>query len=140
MGCGFGWHCQYAIEHGAKEVIGIDISEKMLFEAQKRTNKKIKYFRIPIEDIDFPKDSFDVVISSLAFHYLVFFEDVVKKVKDLLVVGGNFVFSVEHPIFTAYGSQDWYYDESGEILHFPVDNYFFEGERKAIFLGKEVII
>lgn len=139
LGCGFGWHCQYAIEHGAKEVLGIDISEKMLFEAQKKTNNKIKYFCIPIEDIDFPNDSFDVVISSLAFHYLVSFEDVVKKVKDLLVVGGNFVFSVEHPIFTAYGSQDWYYDESGEILHFPVDNYFFEGERKAIFLGKEII-
>lgn len=139
LGCGFGWHCQYAIEHGAKDVLGIDISEKMLFEARKRTNNKIKYFRIPIEDIDFPEDSFDAVISSLAFHYLVSFEDVVKKVKDLLVVGGDFVFSVEHPIFTAYGSQDWYYNESGDILHFPVDNYFFEEERKAIFLGKEVI-
>lgn len=59
--------------------------------------------------------------------------------KDLLVVGGNFVFSVEHPIFTAYGSQDWYYDESGKMLHFPVDNYFYAGERKASFLGKEII-
>lgn len=25
LGCGFGWHCIYAIEHGAKCVTGIDI-------------------------------------------------------------------------------------------------------------------
>ena len=53
--------------------------------------------------------------------------------------GGYFVFSVEHPVFTAYGSQDWYYDENGNILHFPVDNYYYEGKRKAVFLGEEVV-
>ena len=35
LGCGFGWHCVYAIEHGATHVTGIDISEKMLEEARK---------------------------------------------------------------------------------------------------------
>ena len=30
LGCGFGWHCFYAAEHGAKQVLGIDVSEKML--------------------------------------------------------------------------------------------------------------
>ena len=45
---------------------------------------------------------------------------------------------MEHPVFTAYGSQDWYYDENGEILHFPVDHYFAEGRREAIFLGERV--
>ena len=34
LGCGFGWHCAYAIEHGATRVTGIDISEKMLEEAE----------------------------------------------------------------------------------------------------------
>ena len=52
--------------------------------------------------------------------------------------GGKFIFSVEHPVFTSYGSQDWYYDEDGNILHFPVDNYY-EGKREAIFLGEKVI-
>ena len=36
LGCGFGWHCVYAIEHGATHVTGIDISKKMLEEARKR--------------------------------------------------------------------------------------------------------
>lgn len=45
----------------------------------------------------------------------------------------------EHPVFTAYGSQDWYYDDQGNILHFPVDNYYYEGKREAAFLGEKVI-
>lgn len=49
------------------------------------------------------------------------------------------MFSVEHPIFTAYGTQDWYYDNNGNILHFPVDNYYYEGQREAIFLGENII-
>ena len=45
------------------------------------------------------------------------------------------MFSAEHPVFTASGSQDWYYDAAGNILHFPVDNYYYEGKREAVFLG-----
>ncbi|MEK7526547.1 MAG: class I SAM-dependent methyltransferase [Patescibacteria group bacterium] len=139
LGCGFGWHCQYAIEHGAVSVVGVDISEKMLDVAKEKTSKDIEYICKPIEDIDFPKDSFDVVISSLTFHYLVSFEDIAKKVFSWLKSGGEFVFSVEHPVFTAYGTQDWYRDQKGSILHFPVDKYFTEGKREANFLGEEVI-
>ena len=57
----------------------------------------------------------------------------------MLKAGGNLVFTVEHPVFTAHGTQDWYYNEKGEILHFPVDNYYYEGKRTAVFLGEKVI-
>ena len=30
LGCGYGWHCIYAMEHGAASAVGIDISRKML--------------------------------------------------------------------------------------------------------------
>lgn len=66
------------------------------------------------------------------------FEQVAQKVAGYLVRGGDFVFSVEHPVFTAYGSQDWFYSDSGEILHFPVDRYYYEGPRQAVFLGEKV--
>lgn len=140
LGCGFGWHCRYAIEHGARSVVGIDISQKMLDEARSRTETDlIEYLCMPIEDIDFPPDSFDVVISSLAFHYIQSFEDIIGRIHRCLSQGGDFVFSVEHPIFTAQGSQDWYYDHQKKALHWPVDHYFREGARTAIFLGEEVI-
>lgn len=140
LGCGFGWHCQYAIEQGAVSALGIDISEKMLQQAKEKNQyEQVTYICAPIEDIKLEKNSFDIVISSLTFHYIASFESIVQKVYDCLKENGDFVFSVEHPIFTAYGTQDWYYDENGNILHFPVDNYFSEGIRTANFLGEEVM-
>ena len=62
-----------------------------------------------------------------------------RNIAQWLSPGGDFVFSVEHPVFTSYGSQDWYYDADGKILHFPVDRYYYEGQRDAVFLGEHVI-
>ena len=27
LGCGFGWHCRYAVEQGAASVVGVDVSD-----------------------------------------------------------------------------------------------------------------
>lgn len=140
LGCGYGWHCRYAIENGAASAVGVDISQKMLKVAGDKTaSKAIRYLCLPIEEIDFAESSFDVVLSSLAFHYIESFEEIVRRVGKCLTKGGDFVFSVEHPIFTAQGMQDWYYDNQGNRLHWPVDRYFTEGIRRAVFLDEEVI-
>ena len=140
IGCGFGWHCRYAAENGASYVLGIDLSEKMLAEARKTTESPIiEYQRMAMEDIHFPPDTFDIVLSSLALHYTSDYHQVCKQINECLSESGLFVFSVEHPIFTAYGTQDWYYSENKERLHWPVDRYFDEGKRYTNFLGEEVI-
>lgn len=139
LGCGYGWHCKYAAQNGAKSVLGTDISERMLAEARsKNTHPQIEYVCSAMEDLRFEENSFDVVISSLAFHYIKDFKALAEKISKWTSCGGHFVFSVEHPVFTAYGSQDWYYDPDGNILHFPVDSYFYEGKRDAVFLGDRV--
>lgn len=137
LGCGYGWHCRYALEQGAREVVGVDISQRMLEEARCRTtSERCRYLHMAMEDIDFPEACFDVVISSLALHYVRDYADVLRRVATCLKRGGDFVFSVEHPVFTAYGNQDWYRDGEGRALHWPVDRYFMEGERQAVFLGE----
>lgn len=139
VGCGFGWHCIYAAEHGATRVVGTDISCKMLDVAREKTTyPQVEYQRMAMEDLDFPADSFDVALSSLAFHYTPDFDGVCKRIAACLVPGGSFVFSAEHPVFTAYGNQDWIYDGAGARDHWPVDRYFFEGAREAVFLGEPV--
>jgi 2-polyprenyl-3-methyl-5-hydroxy-6-metoxy-1,4-benzoquinol methylase len=81
LGCGFGWHCRYAQEHGARVVVGIDLSEKMLERARATTYQpEIEYHRCAIEDIDFAANQFDIVISSLALHYVEPFDRVCRKV------------------------------------------------------------
>ena len=139
LGCGYGWHCAYALENGAARVTGVDISEKMLAVAREKAGgPRAAYLHAAMEDVSFPAESFDVVLSSLALHYVRSFEQIARGVFAWLAPGGRFVFSVEHPLFTAYGDQDWYRDAQGNILHFPVDNYFFEGAREALFLGERV--
>lgn len=132
LGCGFGWHCRYAIERGATFALGIDLSGKMLDKAREiNPSPSIEYKRIAIEDFDFAPNSFDIVISSLTFHYLESFDTVCTEVYKCLTEEGVFVFSVEHPVFTAYGNQDWIYDSEGKPAHWPVDHYFQEGVRHA---------
>lgn len=140
IGCGFGWHCIYAAEQGAAAVLGTDISEKMLAVAREKTDlPNVEYRRLAMEDLEFPPASFDVVLSSLAFHYTPDFGDICRRVAGCLAPGGAFVFSVEHPVFTAYGTQDWSYDAAGGRDHWPVDRYFEEGVRDAVFLGEHVV-
>ena len=140
LGCGFGWHCRYASDHGAAAVIGVDLSEKMLEKAKADTHdESIHYVRAAMEDVDFPPASFEVVLSSLALHYVKDYPALVRKVREWLAPGGDFVFTCEHPVFTAQGPQDWEYDREGNIRHFPVDRYFVEGERDACFLGERVV-
>jgi SAM-dependent methyltransferase len=140
LGCGYGWHCRYAREQGANRVIGVDLSEKMLARARESTDdNNIEYRQMAIEDIDFTSEEFDVVLSSLALHYVERFDIVCQKVYHYLKEGGSFVFSVEHPIFTSLATQDWYYGPGGERLHWPVDHYQEEGARLARFLGHGVV-
>jgi SAM-dependent methyltransferase len=140
LGCGFGWHCRYAYVHGASKVIGIDLSEKMLERARATTDAwVIEYRRCAIEDINFPVNEFDIVISSLALHYVESFDLVCRKVHHCLTANGLFLFSVEHPIFTALPAQDWYYGQSCERLHWPIDNYQKEGRRQTNWLTDNVI-
>lgn len=104
LGCGYGWHCKYAADNGALSVLGTDISRKMLEVAErKNSDSRIEYRRIAMEDLDFPAGAFDVVLSSLAFHYVRDFEPLIKNIAVWLRSGGELVFSVEHPVFNRTG-------------------------------------
>lgn len=140
LGCGFGWHCRYARQHGALSVLGLDLSENMLQRAREMTDDPaIEYRRSAIEDIDLSEGEFDVVISSLALHYVEDFAGAVRKISRSLAAGGDFILSVEHPVFTALAAQDWHYGPDGEKLHWPLDRYHELGLRNSRFLGSDVI-
>ena len=140
IGCGFGWHCIYAAERGADTVIGTDISTKMLAGARERTHlANIEYQQIAMEDLDFKPESFDIIISSLALHYTPDFDRICSKISSFLRVNGEFIFSVEHPVFTAGVGQDWIYTDDGKPQYWAIDNYFITGERNTHFLGCDVV-
>ncbi|WP_417852438.1 class I SAM-dependent methyltransferase [Weissella viridescens] len=140
IGCGYGWHCQYCAEHGAASVIGIDPAQRMLDVAQSKNHYPdiVQYELGDAESIKFTDGQFDVILSSLALHYVADYDQLVQKMYRMLKPQGQLIFTVEHPLFTAEGSEDWVKNDAGEIDHFPVDNYFVEGQRETHFLGSDV--
>ena len=140
LGCGYGWHCRYAVEQGAESVLGIDLSGRMIAEAkEKNGDERIEYRVCGLEDYEYPEAAYECVISNLALHYIEDLDAVYRKTYRTLKPGGIFLINIEHPVFTAGVGQDWVYDGDGKPLYWPVDDYFYPGERKTDFLGCEVM-
>ena len=113
----------------------------MLAVAREKTKlPQVTYVRGDMAETAFPPESFDVVLSSLAIHYLPSFTDFLNRVRQCLVPGGDFVFSVwSTPSSPPPGPRTGITARTGRPLHFPVDRYFEEGRRTARFLGEDVV-
>ena len=133
LGCGYGDNCLEFINNDAEKVIGIDISEKMLKEAkEKNQNDRIEYHNIDMQDIDKISEKFDIVFSSLAFHYIEDFKLLLKKINNLLNEDGVLLFSQEHPITTApKGGPTWTKNNEGVKIHFNLSDYLKNGKRNT---------
>lgn len=134
IGCGMGQHARQYADMGAKSVLGIDISEKMLAYARVHNGgENITYRRMAMEELESIDGCFDLVTSSLAFDYVEDFEGLMDAIHRRLKPGGELVFSMSHPIVTAW---DGVYDRytrtpSGERLYANLRNYCVEGPRKV---------
>lgn len=138
LGCGFGWFCRFAWEEGAASVLGFDVSENMLARARATSDPAIGYAKADLEVLELPEASFDLVYSSLAFHYIKDLEALLARVHAALVTGGQLVFSIEHPIYTAPAHPGWSKD-AGARATWPVNGYLDEGPRTTDWLAKGVV-
>lgn len=139
LGCGFGWFCRWAREQGAAQVLGLDVSEKMLARAKRDSaDPAITYERADLERLNLPSGSFDFAYSSLALHYVENLAGLLAQVRGALTPGGRIVFSIEHPIYMAPTRPRWATDEEGRRT-WPVDRYLVEGPRTTDWLSKRVI-
>jgi SAM-dependent methyltransferase len=139
LGCGFGWFCRWARAQGAAQVLGLDLSEKMLARAAAMTSDAaITYRRADLECLDLPEAAFDLAYGSLALHYVADLTGLLTRVYRALVAGGHLVFSAEHPIFTAPTCPGWSIAAEGRKT-WPVDGYLAEGPRRTNWLGRDVV-
>ena len=100
LGCGFGDHSKKLSQKGAKKIIGLDLSKELIKSANQQNvpncefevgnmDKKLKY----------KNNSFDLVISGLALHYVENVKQLFSEVNRILKKNGTFVISTGHPIF-----------------------------------------
>ena len=129
LGSGFGAFCRFAVAAGAAEVVGVDLSARMIESARKRgPGLPIRYEQADLESYEPAPAAYDLVYSSLAVHYLEDFDRFCSKVWGALTPGGSFVFSMEHPIFAARSAPEWVADAKGKRV-FALDDYAREGRR-----------
>lgn len=101
LGCGAGQLAHHLAVSGASEVVGIDVSDTMLQLARMDwSHPSVTYRRDAIEDTRFPDARFELVVSSLAFHYVVDYRGLIGRIAAWLTPGGVLVYSTEHPIYT----------------------------------------
>jgi 2-polyprenyl-3-methyl-5-hydroxy-6-metoxy-1,4-benzoquinol methylase len=101
LGCGAGQLAHHLATAGAAEVIGVDVSERMLRLARAdRSHPRVTYVQEPIETVRFAVARFDLVVSALAFHYVEDYRALIQRIAAWLTPGGTLVYSTEHPAYT----------------------------------------
>jgi SAM-dependent methyltransferase len=132
LGCGAGQLSYHLAVSGAAEVVAVDISQTMLGLARtERAHPRITYRLEAIEAVHSEPDRFELIVSSLAFHYVEDYRRLLDNIAIWLTPGGVLVFSTEHPIYTArLPGEGWLLDPRGERVGWRIDDYFQEGQRE----------
>lgn len=141
LGCGYGKNCIDFINRGAEKVVGTDISEKMLDIATKEnSHPAITYAPLDMNDLGAFDNTFDLVYSSMAFHYIKDFNKLISNIYRLLNKNGVLLFSQEHPFVTApKAGASWNKDDNGMKTSYKLSDYMISGERNTKWFIEGVI-
>lgn len=136
LGCGAATLGVHALGQGAAGYLGIDASERMVVAASANLDGTIGQVELAaIEKWFYPEAAFDLVVSSLALHYVADLAAVLAGARRALAPGGKLIFSVEHPVITSC-ARGW---QGGQRQDWVVDDYFVSGPRVTEWLGGQVI-
>jgi ubiquinone/menaquinone biosynthesis C-methylase UbiE len=134
VGCGTGRYCELLAKRGAK-VVGIDPSLKMLEYAKRKITHDCR-FELHcgrMEDIKFPSNHFNVVVSALTFGHIPQLNPIIMEVSRIIKKGGRLIVSDIHPYWPVSG-HDYaeFFDENGQEYRIPEYVHLFE-EYWALF-------
>lgn len=114
VGSGAGKVVNYLLKVGNREqnITGIDISPEMVALSRKQY-PQINFIEGNARDITFPKNSFDLVISSMVFHHTDDTElsEIFKNIFAWLKKGGIFFYLTSHPVNVIEEQMDKYFQQ-----------------------------
>lgn len=143
--CGSGYGSMMMIDGGAREVVGIDISDDAITFAQENyNNPSLAYLKHSCDDLSLLNRKFDLVISFETIEHLSSPEHFIKEVKSVLNEGGLFICST--PNKKRYSGLGWaennqfhlselYYEEFSKIFkqYFTVLSTYHQSESIPFF-------
>ncbi|OPA73758.1 SAM-dependent methyltransferase [Paenibacillus selenitireducens] len=137
LGCWDGRFGYELLQQGCKYYEGVEGSSNMVHEARTRldtTNSQIHH--ATIEGWNYPQHTYDIAISRLALHYVQDIQPTFGHIHHALVPGGEFIFSVQHPVLTSSMASA---EISGKRSNWIVDEYFELGKRTEPWIGESVV-
>ncbi|MES9991590.1 MAG: class I SAM-dependent methyltransferase [Candidatus Thiodiazotropha sp.] len=94
IGCGTGTQCD-DLANRVKQVIGIDISSKLLNIAEKRRDERgienVQFIQTTVFDDRLETNGFNVVMAFYVLHFCENVDEVISRIYDLLKPGGLFI-------------------------------------------------
>jgi len=134
IGCGTGRYCELLAKRGAR-VVGIDPSRKMLECAKRKTTDDCRFDLVcgRIQDLKFPSNHFNVVVSALTFGHIPELGQVMMDISRAIKKGGRLIVSDIHPYWPVSG-HDYaeFFDENGQEYRTPEYPHLL-GEYWALF-------
>ncbi len=132
--CGEGYLGRMLVQHGAGEVVGIDLSAALITAARQRADSTRLSYRVDDAHAlrSLSDGACDVVVSQMAMMDVEDHRKLFSAVRRVLVVGGPFVFSLLHPCFEGRpfhvrDAPPYVLDDDGQPVAFAVRRYATEG-------------
>jgi SAM-dependent methyltransferase len=136
LGCGDARIAEAFKTAGAARYVGIEGSVRMVKRSHERIDPSFAEVRhLNLENFQPSPAEFDLIVSSLAFHYVEDIRSLFVKLHQALKPDGKLVFSVEHPVITSCNSS---LDTSPIRGAWTVDGYFERGPRQVRWMGDVV--
>lgn len=133
LGCGEGY-CSRMLRLRGAEVVGLDLSERMIAlarEAERAEPLGIRYDTADAASVDLGEASVDLVVAVFLFNYLAVepMRQTMANVHRMLRPGGSFVFAVPHPAFA-------FMREPAPPFYFDVGSAGYFSARDTTFGGR----
>ena len=133
LGCGDAALGRTLLDAGCSSYLGVDASERMVRAARETLRDTAGEVALAsIEDFRAPPETFDLIVSRLALHYVEDLRAVLAACRAGLAPRGRVVFTVLHPVITSHDARM----HSSQLREqWIVDDYFVTGPREREWLG-----
>ncbi|WP_404428592.1 class I SAM-dependent methyltransferase [Sutcliffiella horikoshii] len=137
LGCGDASFGKELLHLGARYYTGVEGSKQMIEAARSNLLElDATIHNETMESFQYPSDSYDLVTSRFAIHYVSDIDRLFQNIYQTLKEDGRFVFSIQHPLTTSSFISKQTGDKRGSWI---VDDYFRDGERKEPWINQVVV-